>query len=466
MRYISTRGQAPDLDFCGVLLAGLAPDGGLYVPANWPHFSAGDLRALRGLPYADIAATVIARFTGDSIPFATLQTLCRDSYAGFTHPATAPLIQLDHDLWVLELFHGPTLAFKDFALQLLGRLFDQVLTERNQRITILGATSGDTGSAAIEACRDRARVDIAILHPEGRTSEVQRRQMTTVLSPNVLNLAVQGNFDDCQDLVKAAFADTEFRDEVHLSAVNSINWARIAAQVAYYVAAALALGAPDREIAFAVPTGNFGNVLAAWAARRMGVPIARLTVASNRNDILVRFLANNDMSTRPVEPSLSPSMDIGVSSNFERLLFELLGRDGALTAGLMENFRATGRLNVPDEAWRHARTLFHGFTLDDPGTLTEIRAMHATTGYLADPHTATALAAARAGRVPHVPTIVAATAHPAKFPDAMQQAVGFRPPLPPHLADLYERPERFSVVPADLPSIETRLRAFTARNTV
>jgi len=465
MRYISTRGQAPELDFAGVLLAGLADDGGLYVPSAWPHFSAADLRDMRGLPYAEIAARVIAPFAAPSIGFETLRALCADAYRGFDHPATVPLAQLDTDLWVLELFHGPTLAFKDLALQLLGRLFDHVLTERGQRITILGATSGDTGSAAIEACRDRARIDIAILHPKGRTSEVQRRQMTTVHAPNVRNLAIEGNFDDCQDLVKAAFADAPFRDEVHLSAVNSINWARIAAQTAYYVAAALALGAPEREVAFAVPTGNFGNVLAAWAARRMGVPISRLVVSSNRNDILGRFLAANDMTVRPVEPSLSPSMDIGVSSNFERLLFELLGRDAAQTAGIMASFRQTGRMAVPDAAWRRATELFEGFTLDDPGTLAEIRRVHAATGYLADPHTATGIAAARAKRRGHLPMVVAGTAHPAKFPDAIAQAVGFRPPLPQHLADLYERQERYTEAPNDLNAIEADIRAFVSRNT-
>jgi len=461
MQYISTRGQAQPRDFSGVLLAGLAEDGGLFVPVEWPNLSPADLRGLRGLPYADIAARVMALFTGPAIRFETLQGMCRAAYAGFGHPAVAPLVQLDRELWVLELFHGPTLAFKDFALQLVGRLFEHVLAERDDHITILGATSGDTGSAAIEACRDRARINIAILHPRGRTSEVQRRQMTTVASPNVLNLAVEGNFDDCQDLVKAAFADVRFREDMHLSAVNSINWARIAAQIAYYVAAALALGAPEREVAFAVPTGNFGNVLAAWAARRIGVPIVRLTVASNHNDILTRFLAANDMSVRKVAPSLSPSMDIGVSSNFERLLFELVGRDGGLTARLMADSRASGRMAVPDAAWRHARALFHGFSVDDAGTLAEIRGTDAATGYLADPHTATALAAARADRAPCVPTVVAATAHPAKFPDAIEQAVGRRPLLPAHLATLYDRPEYLSVVPADLATIEARLRAFT-----
>ncbi len=464
MRYLSTRGQSPTQDFAGVLLAGLAPDGGLYMPETWPHFSHADLRALRGLPYAELAARVIAPFTGDAVPFPTLQALCRDAYAGFRHPAIIPLVQLGPNLWALELFHGPTLAFKDLAMQLLGRLFDHVLRQQNQRITIVGATSGDTGSAAIEACRGRAAIDIAILHPAGRTSAVQRRQMTTVDAPNVLNIAVGGNFDDCQDLVKAMFADVAFRDQMHLSAVNSINWARIAAQIPYYVASALALGAPEREVAFAVPTGNFGNVLAAWAARRMGLPVARLTVASNRNDILARFLADRDMSVRDVEPSLSPSMDIAISSNFERLLFELLGRDPALIAGIMTGFRATGRMDVPEAVWHRARTLFDGFRLDDDGTTAEIARLNSECGYLADPHTAIGIAAARAHPFAHLPTIAAATAHPAKFPDAMARATGARPPLPAHLADLYEREERFSTAPADLAQVQAVIRAFVARN--
>jgi threonine synthase len=464
MRYTSTRGQAPELDFAGVLLAGLASDGGLYMPATWPSLSHADLRALRGLPYPELAARIIAPFTEGAVAEPDLQAMCAAAYAGFTHPATVPLIQLGPDLWVQELFHGPTLAFKDMALQLLGRLFDHVLTARGQRLTILGATSGDTGSAAIEACRESPRVDIAILHPLGRTSEVQRRQMTTVLAANVRNIAVRGNFDDCQDLVKAAFADAPFRDAVHLSAVNSINWARIAAQIPYYVAAALALGAPDREVAFAVPTGNFGNILAAWAAGRIGVPIARLTVASNHNDILTRFLAANDMSIRPVEPSLSPSMDIGVSSNFERLLFELLDRNAGRTASIMTGFRHTGRMDIPDAAWQSARTRFTGFRLDDEATLDQIRHTWQACAYLADPHTATAIAAAQAAPHYGIPTIVAGTAHPAKFPDAIQRAVGFRPPLPPHLADLYDRPERFSVAPNELAAIQTELHAFVSRN--
>jgi threonine synthase len=465
MRYISTRGQAPARDFADVLLAGLAEDGGLFMPETWPHFGPANWRALRGLPYADLAARVMQPFVGSAIPFEMLQGICRDAYAGFGHLAVAPLVQLETGLFTQELFHGPTLAFKDMAMQVLGRLFDYVLAQRDKRVTIVGATSGDTGSAAIEACAGRDRVDIMILHPHGRTSEVQRRQMTTVHAANVGNIAVQGTFDDCQDLVKAMFADTGFREEVRLSAVNSINWARIAAQIPYYVASALALGAPDREVAFSVPTGNFGNVLAAWVARRMGLPIARLIVGSNRNDILARFLASNDMSMAPVEPSLSPSMDIQVSSNFERLLFELLDRDPALTRQTMLDFRRTGRMTVADTVWHRMRGLFHGFRLDDPGTEAEIRRLHAACGYLADPHSAVGIAAARA--LPcggGVPTVAMATAHPAKFPDAMEIATGHRPALPPRMADLFGREERFSVLPNDLETVEAAVRALVGRN--
>ena len=465
MRYISTRGHAPACDFADVLLAGLAEDGGLFVPETWPHFSPADWRAMRGLPYHALAARVMQPFVGDAIPFETLRKICRDSYAGFGHSAVAPLVQLETNLFAQELFHGPTLAFKDMAMQVLGRLFDHVLTKRDARVTIVGATSGDTGSAAIEACAGRERVDIMILHPHERTSPVQRRQMTTVHAANVGNIALEGTFDDCQDLVKALFADAPFRTEVHLSAVNSINWARIAAQIPYYVAAALALGAPDREVAFSVPTGNFGNMLAAWAARRMGLPVARLIVGSNRNDILYRFLASNDMSMVSVEPSLSPSMDIQISSNFERLLFELLERDPAALTRTMHAFRETGRMPVPDAVWHRARGVLHGFRLDDPGTEAEIRRLHAASGYLADPHTAIGIAAARAHPPGQgIPTVAMATAHPAKFPDAMERATGIRPPLPPRMADLYEREERFTVLPNDLAAVEAQVRALVGRN--
>jgi threonine synthase len=466
MRYISTRGEALARDFEGVLLAGLAEDGGLFVPESWPVLTSAEWRAMRGLPYPALAARVVALFTGGRPDEAALKALLEEAYACFGHPAVCPLVQLDSRVFALELFHGPTLAFKDVAMQALGRLFDAALARRGERVTIVGATSGDTGSAAIEACRDRDAVDIVILHPEGRTSEVQRRQMTTVLSPNVANLAIAGSFDDCQDLVKAMFSDAPFRERMRLAAVNSINWARVALQIPYYVASALALGAPDREVAFCVPTGNFGNALAAWAARRMGLPIAQLIVGSNRNDILTRFLTDNDMTVRAVEPSLSPSMDIQVSSNFERLLFELLGRDAAATAETMRRFRAEGRMPVPDAAWHSATRIFRGFALDDEGTLAEIARLHREAGYLADPHTAVGTAAARAvpPSDPAIPIIVAATAHPAKFPDAVKRATGIAAPLPARLADLYGRPERYTRLPASLDQVEAFVRAHTLRN--
>jgi threonine synthase len=465
MRYISTRGQAPARDFAGVLLAGLAEDGGLFVPETWPVFSAADWRAMRPLSYPDLAARVMSPFVGSAIPFDALNKICHAAYAGFGHPAVAPLVQLETHLFTQELFHGPTLAFKDMAMQVLGLLFERVLQERNARITIVGATSGDTGSAAIEACAGRERIDMVILHPHQRTSEVQRRQMTTVLAPNVGNVAIEGSFDDCQELVKALFADVPFRSELHLSAVNSINWARIAAQIPYYVAAALALGAPDREVGFAVPTGNFGNILAGWAARRMGLPVARLIVGSNRNDILYRFLESNDMSMAPVEPSLSPSMDIQISSNFERLLFELLERDPVATSHAMREFRETGRMTVADAVWHRVRTVFHAARLDDPGTVAEIRRLHDACGYLADPHTAIGIAAARVHHPAHgVPVVAMATAHPAKFPDAIEQAIGIRPELPAQLAGLMVRPERYVVLPNDLAAVEANVRALVGRN--
>ncbi len=464
MRYVSTRGRAASRDFAGVLLAGLAEDGGLFVPESWPVLTAPEWRELRALPYPALAARVMGLFAGDVIDAATMGALCAQAYGpAFAHPAVAPLVQLEHGLHVLELFHGPTLAFKDMAMQLLGLLFAHVLERDGKRVTIVGATSGDTGSAAIEACRDRPAIDIVILHPQGRTSEVQRRQMTTVRAANVANLAVDGNFDDCQALVKGMFADAPFRDELALAAVNSINWARIAAQAAYYAYAALALGAPDRPVSFAVPTGNFGNVLAAWVARRMGLPIETLAIGSNRNDILTRFLGANDMSVAPIEPSLTPSMDIGVSSNFERLLFELLGRDAGGLAALMESFRRDARMTVPDAAWRQATALFSGLALDDAATLAEMRRLHAA-GYGADPHTAIGIAAARQARRPGVPMVAIATAHPAKFPEAVRAATGAAAPRPPHLSDLLTRAERFSPVANSLPLVEDAVRRHARRN--
>jgi threonine synthase len=475
LRYISTRDASPApaaLPFDDVLLAGLARDGGLFVPESVPSLAPDSLRALAGLPYAEIAARVMLPFLGGAIGEAAMRRIAEASYAGFAHPAVAPLKQLDSSLWLLELFHGPTLAFKDYALQLVGRLFDEVLRRRGESVTIVGATSGDTGSAAIEACRDRDAVDIFILYPHGRTSEVQRRQMTTVPAPNAHAIAVEGNFDDCQDLVKAMFADAAFRDELNLSAVNSINWARIAAQIVYYVAAAVALGAPHRAVGFTVPTGNFGNVYAAHVARGMGLPVASpLVVGTNRNDILARFLDKGTMVIDRVEPSLSPSMDIQVSSNFERLLFELKGRSGAAVAEAMRAFRATGTLPAGEGEWREARRLFTARRVDDEATMRTIAETYRTTGELLDPHSAVAVAAARAARPggdrggDAAPMVALACAHPAKFPDAVERATGVRPTLPPHLADLMERKERIAVLPNDLAAVQrfVRERARRAR---
>ena len=463
MNYLSTRGAAPVLGFDEVLLAGLARDGGLYLPETWPQFSAEQIHGLAGLGYAELAQRIIAPFIGDTLSQAELGALLAESYAGFGHPAVAPLKQLDRNLWLLELFHGPTLAFKDYALQVVGRLFDHVLARRGDRVTIVGATSGDTGSAAIEACRDRDRVEIFILHPAGRVSEVQRRQMTTVASANVHNIAIEGSFDDCQDLVKAMFNDAEFRSEMRLAAVNSINWARIVSQIAYYFAAAAALGAPDREVSFAVPSGNFGNVFAGYAARCMGLPVRRLLVGSNRNDILARTFASGTMSMAEVQPTLSPSMDIQVSSNFERLLFELFERDGAKVAETLERFRASGSVALGEAAWRRAREVFDAHRLDDAETLAEMARLHRETGELIDPHSAVGVATARVkggvkGGAPEVPVIALAMAHPAKFPDAVETACGVRPALPARLADLFEREERCTVLDKNLAAVQAHIR--------
>ena len=459
MRYLSTRGKAPALSFDEVLLTGLARDGGLYLPETWPSFSAAEIRALAGKPYAEVAFAVIKPFVGDTIGEADLRRILEETYGAFDHQAVAPLKQLDERTWLMELFHGPTLAFKDYALQLLGRLFDHVLQARGQRITVVGATSGDTGSAAIEACRDRAQVDIFMLHPKGRTSEVQRRQMTTILSPNVYNIALEGTFDDCQDQVKAMFNDMAFRDAMNLSAVNSINWARIMAQIVYYFVAAVALGAPDRAVAFSVPTGNFGNIYAAYAAGQMGLPLSQLIVGSNSNDILTRFFNSGAMEITAVRPTLSPSMDIQVSSNFERLLFDVLDRDGAQVSETLKGFRANGRFAVSDRQLAHLRRLFDCHRLDDAETLAEIAARHRASGELLDPHSAIGVAAAGAAVRDDVSAVVAlACAHPAKFPDAVEKAAGVHPDLPARLADLYEREERCTTLPNDLATLQDFIR--------
>ncbi len=444
-----------------MVLAGLARDGGLYLPETWPRLSAQDLRSMADLDYPTLATRIIAPFAAPAINEADLHAIAVDAYANFDHPEVAPLKPLGADTWLLELFHGPTLAFKDFALQVLSRLFDFILARRGERITIVGATSGDTGSAAIEACRDRASIEIFILHPKGRVSDVQRRQMTTVAAGNVHNIAIEGTFDDCQDLVKAMFNDIGFRDRFKLGAVNSINWARIVAQVVYYVHAALRLGAPERELDFAVPTGNFGNVFAGYAAREIGAPIRRLFIGSNSNDILTRFFASGRMEMGAVSPTLSPSMDIQISSNFERLLFELLDRDGGAVNRTMTRFREDGVFEVADAPWRRSLEVFHAERFDDDQTKAVIRAVFEETGELLDPHSAIGVAAARArgagGTVPTVPIVALATAHPAKFPDAVEAATGTRPPLPARLADLFERTERYDVLPVALSAMEDHI---------
>ena len=460
MKYVSTRGTAPVLTFSDVLVAGLARDGGLYVPESWPTISPGRLRAFADMPYSDVAVEVMWPYVEGSIDEDVFQQMVVEAYATFRHPDVCPVVQLGGNTYLLELFHGPTLAFKDVALQLVGRLFDHELTKRGERITIVGATSGDTGSAAIEACRDRESIEIFILHPAGRVSEVQRRQMTTVSSDNVHNLAVQGTFDDCQDLVKAMFNDTPFRDKHRLSAVNSINWARILAQVVYYVTAAAKLGAPAQPVAFAVPTGNFGNVFAGWVARQMGVPIRTLVVGSNRNDILPRFFESGVMEIKGVTPTTSPSMDIQVSSNFERLLFELCGRDGATVTHLMTQFRDQGVMDIGGERLAKSHEVFESARINDDAVERVIRATYELSGQIVDPHTAVGLgAAALRHHDPTVPMICLATAHPAKFPDAVEAAIGVRPPLPPHLANLFVMHERMVELPNDLATVEEHIDA-------
>jgi threonine synthase len=445
MKYVSTRGLAPALDFEGVTLAGLASDGGLYVPEAWPRFSPDEIAALAGLPYAELAQRVMQPFVGDSLTPERLLELTTKAYGRFAHAAVTPLRQFDERHWLLELFHGPTLAFKDVALQLLGLLFEEFLGRRDDHLTIVGATSGDTGSAAIDAVAGRAKVDIFMLHPHGRVSDVQRRQMTSVLAPNVYNIAIDGSFDDAQATVKRMFNDTEVTARFGIAAVNSINWARLMAQVVYYFAAALQLGAPHRKVAFAVPTGNFGDVFAGYVAAQMGLPIERLIVATNINDILHRALSTGDYSAGSVTPTAAPSMDIQVSSNFERLLFDAAGRDGALIAQQMKTFDATKVLHLTNAQRAAAAGLFTSARADADQMIAAQRWAYEACGEVIDPHTAIGLHAARAaqGLPADVPVVTLATAHPAKFGDAVESAIGVRPALPARVGDLFDREERY-----------------------
>jgi len=464
MDYISTRGSAPTLDFRAATLAGLASDGGLYVPAAWPQMSAQDIRALAGLDYAETAVRVMMPFVAGVLDEAELRELCRAAYGRFSHDAVTPLGQLDHRHWLLELFHGPTLAFKDVALQLLGQLFEKFLSGGDTDLTIVGATSGDTGSAAIEAVAGREHIRIFMLHPEGRVSDVQRRQMTTVGAPNVHNSAIRGDFDQAQALVKAMFNDAGFAGRFNLSAVNSINWARLMAQVVYYFYAAVRLGAPDRAIAFSVPTGNFGDVFAGYVAARMGLPVARLVVATNVNDILHRALSRGDYSAGSVTATATPSMDIQVSSNFERLLFDLAGRDGAAIDAMMAEFDRSRAMSIPEDMLAGARDLFSSARIDADGMTLALRWAQEHGGQIIDPHSAVGLAAARALDIDaDVPVVTLATAHPAKFRDAVERATGVRPALPARLGNLFDREERYEKLPGDYDAVKAHILREAAR---
>ena len=474
MKYLSTRGRSPEVGFAEAVLGGLAPDGGLYMPEHWPRLERGEIEALAGLGYAELASRLLRYFSDDTVTPAALEAMAHRAYDGFSHPEVVPLTEVEPGLYLLELYHGPTLAFKDLALQFLGQLFQHFLGEHNRRCTIIGATSGDTGSAAIAALRGLPAVELFMLHPEGRVSEAQRRQMTTVTDANIHNLAVAGSFDDCQALVKALFADRELRERLLLSTVNSINWGRIAAQIVYYFHAALRLGAPATPVSFAVPTGNFGNVFAGYAAARMGLPVERLIVGSNSNDILTRFFESGEMRTRDVVATLSPSMDIQVSSNFERLLFELCGRDAAAVTSAMAAFHDNGVFRVSAPQLDEARRLFSGCRVDDAATTAGIKTLYESTGLLVDPHSIIGLTAARkagtdkerpgkagtdkerpgkAGLSKERPMVALATAHPAKFAPAIERVLGHPPQYPERLQAVMEREERMSRVPNDLDSV-------------
>ncbi|MBZ9982829.1 MULTISPECIES: threonine synthase [unclassified Mesorhizobium] len=454
MQYVSTRGEAPALGFCDAVLTGLARDGGLYVPRQWPQFSMAEIRAMRGLAYPELAIRVLSPFLGDEIPAPVFERLVREAYATFRHEAVCPLVQTGPNAFVLELFHGPTLAFKDVAMQLLARLMDHVLAERNQNATIVGATSGDTGGAAIDAFAGRSRTDIFILFPHGRVSPVQQRQMTTSKAENVHALAIEGNFDDCQGMLKDMFNDHGFRDRVSLSGVNSINWARIMAQIVYYFSSALSLGAPDRPVSFTVPTGNFGDIFAGYAAKKMGLPIDRLVIATNDNDILARTFATGEYRTKGVFATTSPSMDIQVSSNFERLLFEASGRDPATVRRYMAGLKQSGAFTIEATEIAGMRAEFDAGRADMDEVAATIRSTLAASNYLLDPHTAAAVHVAAGKASNAVPMVVLGTAHPAKFPAAVEAASGVSPALPAWLGGLMTSEEKYTVLPSDLKMVE------------
>ena len=463
MQYVSTRGSAPTLDFAGVTLAGLANDGGLYVPAEWPRFSPEEIASMRGLPYAELAARVMQPFVGDCLTPESLRGLTAKAYGRFAHAAVTPLTQLDERQWLLELFHGPTLAFKDVALQMLGLLFEEFLAREDGTLTIVGATSGDTGSPAIDAVAGLDRVEIFMLYPKGRVSDVQRRQMTTVRAPNVHNIAIDGSFDDAQAMVKRIFADRDVTAKHRIGAVNSINWARLMAQVVYYFAASLQLGGPEREVAFSVPTGNFGDVFAGHVAERIGLPIKRLIVATNTNDILYRALSNGDYSTGTVTPTAAPSMDIQVSSNFERLLFDVGGRDGIALAEQMRGFEASKAMQLTNAQRDGAAALFTSMRADEDDMARAMRWACEDCAEIVDPHTAIGLHAARAVELPHdVPVVTLATAHPAKFPDAVERSTGTRPSLPARVGDLFAREEAYTELPGTYEAVRDHILGHAA----
>ena len=463
MTYVSSRGNAPGLGFADVLLTGLAEDGGLYIPQEWPILSRDEIVCLRGLTYADAAFRVTWPYVAGSIHEDDYAEILADSYRDFHHPAVAPLWQMGDDVWLMELFHGPTLAFKDYALQVVGRLFDHILTRRGARATILGATSGDTGSAAIAACVNRPALDIVILHPEGRCSEIQRRQMTAIQADNVHNIAIDGSFDDCQDIVKTLFSDADFRHQTALAAVNSINWARIMVQIVYYARALSCLG--GRSVGFAVPTGNFGNVYAGYCARQMGFPIAELIVGSNSNDILTRTFESGDMRIAALTHTLSPSMDIQISSNFERLIYDLFDRDGEAVDKLMNDFRRDGEICLDTASWERCLEMFHGFRADDRQTLAVIARIYAKTGTILDPHTAIGVAAAETRRR-DAPIVALATAHPAKFPRAIHQALGRDPDMPEILKQAIAGEEKYTRLPNDAAVVKNYMRDHVASATI